>query len=437
MTTERISVEALLNDFMAKQLSAANIAVSFPEDIALLRKDELKPAPCRSRLDLRATPCLTIDCDDTKDMDDAVSLERIPGGYELGVHIADVSAFVTPGSRLDEEAANRGSSIYLANQTIPMLPPVLSNELCSLNPNADRLAISILIDLTENGTVLGYKVAKTVIRSRVKGTYSEINALLAGTASARVAAKYSAFTERLHAMRALSEALLEVRRGTGANVTPTEEVRVSVRGDEVRLTVRTQGAAESLIEEFMVLANALIARYFYDNSLPCLYRTQRQRHTLAQYQAAPDLHAELALEHYVHFTSPIRRLSDLRIHQILTDWLDGMSIDALRTKHGGAYLQASADLATKRARRAQALQKLCSDFCYSHYFSRHYRSVYTGRVVGFSRTNQPILRIDEYPVRVLGNAALKAAIGDAYLFNVYANTQTRRLFATKALKLSA
>ena len=161
-------------------------------------------ADCEGRMDLRALPIFTIDSAETKDIDDAISLTKTPeGGFELGVHIADVSHYVKPGSELDNEAFHRATSVYYADQVVPMLPKQLSNGICSLNEGVLRLAFSCLMRLDKDGNLTDYRFVKSVIRSRVKGVYSEINALLAGTADAEIKAKYADVIDQLPAMKEL------------------------------------------------------------------------------------------------------------------------------------------------------------------------------------------------------------------------------------------
>ena len=160
-----------------------------------------------NRLDLRDKPIFTIDGADTKDIDDAISIERTKTGYELGVHIADVSHYVLPKSELDNEAFKRGTSVYYANRVIPMLPKELSNGICSLNPNEDRLAFSCLAQLDKQGHITSYKFVKSVIRSRVKGVYSEINEMLEGYNSKSNSEKYAEVKDQLPVMLELADIL--------------------------------------------------------------------------------------------------------------------------------------------------------------------------------------------------------------------------------------
>ena len=438
MKKESMNDEALLDRFMNEQFAHNGVSVSFPEDIAALKAEDLKPAPCRDRMDLRRMPTLTIDPLDANELDDAVSMMRTRTGYLLGIHIADLAAFVEPGSRLDEIAAERGCSIYLPDRTVPMLPPAVK-ERCSLEPNVDRNAVSVLVDLTKEGRVRKYMVTKSLIRSRVRGVYAEVNSIFSGSATPKVLARYRDFIAPLWDMKGLSEKLRKERAAAGADVSPTEEVKVSLCGGEVRLNPCRQGAAEMLIEEMMVLCNSLIARFCLENRIPCLFRTQEEKNVLAKYEARCGRHAELAIENggYTHFTSPLRRLCDCRVHQALSDWLNGASAEELGEKYSEEYMEEAALLATKRFRRAQTMQFLSSQFCYARYFSRRCLEVYSGKVVGYNRQNLPILCMEEYPIRILGSLALNARIGERFSFRIAADMDTRRLFAQTPVRAAA
>ena len=174
------------------------------------------------RLDLRDLPIFTIDGADTKDIDDAISVQRTDNGYILGVHIADVSHYVTPRSALDNEAFQRGTSVYYANRVIPMLPAELSNGICSLNPKEDRLAFTCLTELDNAGNIVSYKFAKSVIRSRVKGVYSEINDIFDGFVSRELSEKYAEVMDQLPLMKELAEILCKKRIARGVTSTVTQ-----------------------------------------------------------------------------------------------------------------------------------------------------------------------------------------------------------------------
>lgn len=231
------------------------------------------------RLDLRDKIIFTIDGADTKDIDDAVSVEKTENGWKLGVHIADVSHYVKPNSELDKDAFLRGTSIYYANKVIPMLPKELSNGICSLNPNEDRLAFSCLMELDEDGKLTKYKFSKTVIRSRVKGVYSEINKILdcrddVSKIPADIAEKYAGLTDTIFLMQQLAEILTANKLKRGAPQIDTPECKLTIDENEVCTDVqkRERGRAELIIEEFMLSANEAAAKTARENNIPFVYR---------------------------------------------------------------------------------------------------------------------------------------------------------------------
>lgn len=335
-----------------------------------------------NRLDLRDKPIFTIDGADTKDIDDAISVERTKTGYLLGVHIADVSHYVQPKSQLDNEAFKRGTSVYYANRVIPMLPKELSNGICSLNPQEDRLAFSCLCELDKQGNITDYKFAKTVIRSRVKGVYSEINSLLAGSDDAELKEKYAEVSDQLPIIKELADILYKNKKNRGCPELETSESKLIINDEDICVGVerRTRGRSEEIIEDFMLVANECAARFGMDNNLPFVYRIHEEpsdekleslREALvklnvqyklgekacpgdmseilkaakgtdidlimnnivlrsmskARYSTEPVGHFGLALEDYAHFTSPIRRYPDLTIHRIMSAFLSGSSAE--------------------------------------------------------------------------------------------------------------
>ena len=370
-------------------LYAKDVRVRFPEEVrAEAKKLEgaaVTDADCKGRMDLRALPIFTIDSAETKDIDDAISLNQTPDGFELGVHIADVSHYVKPGTALDKEAFDRATSVYYADQVVPMLPKQLSNGICSLNEGEPRLAFSCLMHLDKAGNLVDYKFVKSVIRSRVKGVYSEINALLAGTADRETQYKYAEVAARLPAMKALYTLRAGLRRQRGCMDIESGEVKLILddNGRCIDVKKRVQGESEAMIEEFMLLANQCAAHFARTRQVPFVYRVHEEPnseklerlHTLlkacgindhfaaevpqpkelsailegvrggpyekiihtgllrcmskAEYQPQPKGHYGLVLKDYAHFTSPIRRYPDLAIHRILTSLLGGMDKETL------------------------------------------------------------------------------------------------------------
>lgn len=385
-----------------------------------------------NRLDLRDKLIFTIDGADTKDIDDAISIEKTEYGFELGVHIADVSHYVKPKSHLDNEAYKRGTSIYYANRVIPMLPKELSNGICSLNPQEDRLAFSALINLDNNGNIKNYSFAKTVIRSRVKGVYSEINELLEGYNSKALCQKYAEVLDVFPVMTELADLLAKKKWQRGAPRLETAESRLII--DELDICVdvvpRTRGRSEEIIEDFMLTANECAAKFGIENNLPFVYRvhedpTDEKLETLkdglvklnipfnpngsvkpkdlaeildktrgensfavvnnlvlrsmskAKYSTEPTGHFGLVLDDYAHFTSPIRRYPDLTIHRIMSSFLSGMTSEMCNTKYQ-KFVYASADQSTNTELKAMTVERSCEDCYKAEYMKSHIGEIFKG-----------------------------------------------------------
>lgn len=389
------------------------------------------------RLNLRDLPIFTIDGADTKDIDDAISVERIENGYKLGVHIADVSHYVTEGSPLDNDAFERGTSVYIADKVIPMLPKELSNGICSLNPGVDRLAFSCIMEISNKGTVKKYKFAKTVIRSRVQGVYSEVNAILDNTANEAIKAKYSEVLDCIPVMKELADILIKKRKDRGAPEIQSSESKVicDENGICVDIKPRVQGVSEGIIEEFMLMANNSAAKTAMKKEIPFVYRVHENppaekieslKSTLealginplginekadaktfakllektsddprsviinrvvlrtmakAKYSEQPLGHFGLVLAEYAHFTSPIRRYADLSIHRILTDYVAKKGGDKLRKKYGDFSVKAASQ-ATKTELSAVAAERNCEDFYAAEYMKNHIGEEFDGIISG-------------------------------------------------------
>lgn len=401
---------------------------------AKLEERGITDADLAGRLDLRGgEPVIfTIDGADAKDLDDAISIEKTAEGYRLGVHIADVSHYVTPDSVLDSEAIARGTSIYFADQVIPMLPKALSNGICSLHPDVDRLALSALMELDRDGNLKSWEFRKTVIRSAVKGVYREVNALLDGTADAAMQEKYAAVMPSLLLLNELREKRLALRVQRGAPAIETEEsvFLLDENGVCTEILPRKSGAGEELIEECMLLANESAARTAKSQRMPFVYRVHAQPpedkalrlaemldqlhvkhpaldqpkpHDYAQilknaadtplkpavhqmvlrsmskadYETEPVGHFGLALEDYAHFTSPIRRYPDLAVHRILSAWLDGEKMTSLR-----GFAEAAAQAGSSTEQRALQLERDCDDRYRAEWAKQHIGENFEGQVSG-------------------------------------------------------
>ncbi len=408
------------------QLESYNIDTEFPEQINQLSEYRLIPNTCKSRKDFRGEKAFTIDCKSCKDMDDAVSILKTGTGYRLAVHIADVSAYVPVRSELDTIAISRATSIYLPNMTIPMLPPILSNNLCSLNQNKERLTLSVIMKLDEQGNVVKTEITKGIIRSRVKGVYAEVNNLLFGSKDSHLLDKYADVKKEIFIMRDLYEVLRSNRIKRGATVQDDNRPLISIGRDEVMITPVKEGYAENMIEEFMILANNVVAEYLYKNDLPAIFRIQDERNHLAAYRTQKLHHAELMLENYSHFTSPIRRIADLKIHQIISMHLDGASSRDIH-KCFDYLLPEICERATRRSRTAKSIEDKCRNYCYEQYFKRNRNTKYTGKVTGFNRKNEPVIVIDKYNIRVIGDKMINLAVGEELSFNVCLDNKDRQL----------
>ncbi len=422
-------------------LYAAGLDRRFPEKVKAearaLEGAAVQPAQIRGRLDLRDKPIFTIDSASTKDIDDAVSIERIATGYRLGVHIADVSEYVKPGTALDDEAFQRGTSVYFGESVLPMLPRQLSNGICSLNPREDRLAFSCMIELDGRGEIAHYAFAKTVIRSRVKGVYDEINALLAGKGNAELADKYAQVTLQLPLLDELYRLRAARRKERGGLEIESDEAKIVLdkNGRCVDVICRERGRSEAIIEECMLLANQCAAKAARKAKAPFVYRVhekpdadrlerlktllatcnvnvdfppegpsprnfadlldatrgtplERAIHTgvlrcmaKACYETTPKGHFGLALEDYAHFTSPIRRYPDLAIHRILTDLIAGAGENALNERYK-EFAQAAADQSSAREVLAMQTERSATSCYKAEYMQARLGQEFEGVVSG-------------------------------------------------------
>ena len=426
-------------------LYAKDIRTRFPDKVRDEAKKfegaEVSEKDCEGRMDLRTLPIFTIDSAETKDIDDAISLTRTSdGGFELGVHIADVSNYVKPGTELDNEAFSRATSVYYADQVVPMLPKALSNGICSLNENELRLAFSCLMRLDKEGNLTDYRFVKSIIRSRVKGVYSEINALLAGTADAEIKAKYADVIDQLPAMKELYGHRARLRKERGCMDIESGEVKLILdeNGRCIDVKKRTSGESESMIEEFMLLANQCAAHFARVKQIPFVYRVHEEPnaeklerlHTLLQacgindhfakdvpapkelsailegvrgtpyeqiintgmlrcmskalYEEKPKGHYGLVLKDYAHFTSPIRRYPDLAIHRIMTDMLKGTEKETMILRYTDFAERASKQSSEREVIAMQIERK--SEDCYkAEHASRHLDECYEGTISGVTQ----------------------------------------------------
>lgn len=390
------------------------------------------------RLDLRGEPIFTIDSKDAKDLDDAISVKRTDFGYTLGVHIADVSHYVKEGSAIDEEAINRGTSVYFADRVIPMLPEVLSNGACSLNAGTDKLAFSALIELDKEGHITKYDFKKAIINSKVRGVYSEVNEILDGTASEEILNKYAPVMESLMSAKELADILKanSAARGTMELDSGESKFILDENGICIDIMPRVSGEAEQLIEQMMVTANIAAAKFSLDHKLPFLYRvhgtpdpkrveelvtllqlvgvpckeivkpnpetqdfaaildrvrglpcetlvSQRLLRTMekARYSTEETGHFGLALSDYSHYTSPIRRYPDTSIHRVLSAFVEGMPAEEVRRRYA-QFCETSATESSRNEIRALIAERDAEDCYMAEYMSQHIGEHFEGTVSG-------------------------------------------------------
>ena len=388
------------------------------------------------RLDLRDTVMVTIDGEDAKDLDDAVSMEKVGDHYRLGVHIADVANYVQESSALDREALNRGTSVYLVDRVIPMLPKALSNGICSLNAGEDRLALSCIMDVDEKGTVIDHKIAETVIRVNERMSYTSVKKILEDRDEQEIE-KYKALVPMFEMMAHVSAVLREKRsrRGGIDFDLPETKVQLNALGKPVDILPYERNTATKLIEDFMLLANETVAEHFFWQELPFVYRTHEKpdqekmtklgifirnfgyyfkaangevhpkelqkllekisgtkeealltRLTLrsmkrAQYTTECTGHFGLAAPYYCHFTSPIRRYPDLQIHRIIKDSLRGR-LNERKIAHYEKILPEVARISSQMERRADEAERDTVKLKKAEYMKDHVGEVCEGVISG-------------------------------------------------------
>jgi ribonuclease R len=383
----------------------------FPEEAiqhANETPDEIDPSELENRRDLRNEVIVTIDGADAKDLDDAVTVEKLANGnYKLGVHIADVSYYVTEDSPIDREAADRGTSVYLVDRVIPMIPHRLSNGICSLNPKVDRLTLSCEMEITSIGEVVSHEIFQSVIKTTERMTYSDVNKILVDK-DEEVMKRYESLVPMFEMMGELASILREKRMNRGAIDFDFKEAKVLVEedGKPVDVVLRERSVAERLIEEFMLAANETIAEHFHWLDVPFIYRIHEDpkedklqrffefitnfgylvrgtanavhpralQEIIEAVQGKPEEmvvstvmlrsmqqakydpqslgHFGLSTEFYTHFTSPIRRYPDLIVHRLIRTYLVEGKLDEATRAKWNALLQEIAMHSSKMERRA-------------------------------------------------------------------------------------
>jgi ribonuclease R len=466
--TRQAAVEAALYQY--------RISPQFPDDVLAQAEQTPSQVPQQAiegRRDLRGETIITIDGASAKDLDDAVSLTRDGQGRRvLGVHIADVSHYVPTGSPLDREAWERGTSVYFADRVVPMLPPALSNGICSLHPQVDRLTLSCLMTLDEDGAVVDQEIVKSVIRSNQRMTYEDCNTLLDGTDPA-LETRYAPILPLLRELDRLAGQLKKRRRLRGSLELERSEAVVlcDETGRPVGVELRCAGRAESLIEECMLCANETVARTLDRLGKPAVYRVHEKPsedkvarlrtmlapfglelrtpdhfsfqkvldavkgqpqeaavHTMvlrsmmkARYDVEDLGHFGLAAPHYCHFTSPIRRYPDLMVHRCLTALLDGTLQGSAEKKLLGEAGRAAVQ-SSQREIAAQNAEREIEKFYMAEFMQDHVGEVFPGTVSGVTRFGLFVL----LPFGVEGMVPTESLPGDRYRYDEDRMTLTGR-----------
>lgn len=418
---------------------AYDLPEEFPEEVmeqAAHTRDEVLEEELAGRKDLRKWQTVTIDGEDAKDLDDAITISREDFGYRLGVHIADVTHYVKEGSPLDREAIKRGTSVYLVDRVIPMLPHKLSNGICSLNAGTDRLAMSCIMDIDFQGKMLGHEITESVIHVDRRMTYTAVNGIVVDRDLALME-EYKDFVEMFDQMKELADILREKRTARGSIDFDLPETKVLLDKDGKVLEVKPydRNAATKIIEDFMLMANETVAEDYFWQELPFLYRTHDNpdpekmkrlgvfinnfgyaihfqngeihpgelqklltkiegseeealisRLTLrsmkqAKYMPTCTGHFGLAARYYTHFTSPIRRYPDLQIHRIIKENLHG-GLSEERMAHYYKLLTGVAIQSSAMERRADEAERETIKLKKCEYMEKRIGQVFDGVISG-------------------------------------------------------
>lgn len=414
-----------------------NIDVEFnDETIAQLDSipDEVRSEDLEGRRDLRDLEIFTIDGDDTKDIDDAISIARLENGnYELGVHIADVSYYVKENTPIDLEAMERGTSVYLVDRVIPMLPHKLSNGICSLNPGVDRLAISCVMEIDNKGKVVNYDIFPSVIKSRIQMTYKKVNSILE---DGIVPDNYQDFVDSLNMMHDLAKIIRKMKNERGYLDFNTDEAKIIVDKDchPIEIKLRDRGTGENMIEDFMIAANETVATHIFYLQLPFLYRVheypkeEKIRNFLTflgaigytftgnmkdtnpksiqrlleflkdkkEYKILSSLllrnmqkavykpqnlgHYGLASKCYTHFTSPIRRYPDTTVHRLLRTYLFQKDVNPNTLNHWEEKLVFVTDHSSAKERASINCEREVEDMKMAEYMEDHIGEEFEGMI---------------------------------------------------------
>ena len=447
-----------------------DLPVEYPEKVMNQVErvaDEVSEADMAGRSDYRDVVMVTIDGEDAKDLDDAVSLTVKDGLYYLGVHIADVSNYVQERSALDREALNRGTSVYLVDRVIPMLPHKLSNGICSLNAGVDRLALSCLMTINEKGEVIDHSIEETVICVNERMTYTSVKKILEEKDETE-RARYQELVPMFEQMEELAAILRKKRKKRGSIDFdfPESKILLDKEGHPIEIKPYDRNVATKIIEDFMLIANETVAQHFYWLEMPFVYRThdfpdpekiqklasfiynfgyhmkvnKEEVHPKeiqkllskvegsneealisrlalrsmkqAKYTVDCSGHFGLACDYYCHFTSPIRRYPDLQIHRIIKDWIRGR-MKSKKIEHYEEILPQVAAQSSKLERRAEEAERETNKLKKVEYMERHIGEVFTGVVSGVTQWGIYV----ELPNTVEGMVHVSKLPGDYFLYD--------------------
>lgn len=417
-----------------------NLSETFPEEVMLDAENISETIPEREisrRLDLRDKKIFTIDGIDAKDLDDGISVEKLENGeYILGVHIADVTHYVHENSTIDKEAYKRGTSVYLVDRVIPMLPRKLSNGMCSLNPKVDRLTLSVFMTIDKNGKIKDQNIKETVINSKARLNYKDVSDILENN-DKELIEKYNEFIDEFKLMEELSKILRRKREQRGSIDFDFDEAKIilDTEGDPVEIKKYERRISNRIIEEFMLAANETIAEYMYWTQTPFLYRIHedpdedriedfkkfiynfgyklkgndedihpkqlqellekiegKKEETVintimlrslkkAEYSNERKTHFGLAAKYYTHFTSPIRRYPDLTIHRIIK-WFINNEIDEKKKTKLEKKLPKIAEHCSSTERIADEAERETDELKMVEYMSKRIGEEYEGVISG-------------------------------------------------------
>ncbi len=447
--------------------------MSFPETV--MEQVESAPAALTEEMiveeshreDFRPVLTVTIDGADAKDLDDAITLLRTDDGYELGVHIADVTHYVTEGSPLDEEALLRGTSVYLVDRVIPMLPHRLSNGICSLNAGTDRFALSCIMNIDREGKVTDHRIVETIINVNERMTYNDVAKILIDEDEA-LSSRYEGCLEMFRTMEELEHLLANRRKRRGAIDFDFPEAKFKLDEDGRIIDIKPydRNIATRIIEEFMLLANETVAEDFHWQEIPFLYRSHdepnpekirnlaefihnygfnlkgkgyephpkeiqkllidiegSEQETIisrlalrsmkqARYTTTSDGHFGLATEFYTHFTSPIRRYPDLQIHRIIKEVINGR-FDEEEYEHFEYILDKVAYATSKLERRAEETEREVAKFKKCEYMEDKVGQMFKGVISGLTSWGIYV----ELPNTIEGLIPMDRLLDDYYIYD--------------------